>query len=82
MTTLNAQTSFVMVNDLPSLMERTDQGVISLIGSNDNEALITGDVKRTTLSAGSIAIPMVSVETEFGFLYLDPDDTQHIIERW
>jgi hypothetical protein len=69
--------STVRVGDIPSIMEDPTRGVVSLVGDHGGLSLITGPSHHSGLVMGTL-----SIETEHGVVYLDPDETTEISEEF
>lgn len=65
----------VLVADLPSIIEDPERGVISLVGDHGGLSLITGGIEGSGLVMGAL-----SIETEHGVVYLDPEQETEISE--
>lgn len=66
----------VRVGDIPAIVEDPTRGVVSLLGDHGGLSLITGPSSRSGLVMGTL-----SIETEHGVVYLDPDELQEISEE-
>ncbi len=66
----------VRVGDIPAIVEDPKRGVVSLLGDHGGLSLITGPFARSGLVMGTL-----SIETEHGVVYLDPDELQEISEE-
>lgn len=67
----------VLVADIPRIVDDPARGVVSIVGDHGGLALITGPQQASGLMMGTM-----SVETEHGVLYLDPDTEVEISEEW
>lgn len=70
---MSATITTVLTQDLPRLIDSPDCGIISLVGSDRGLSLITGAITDSSLVMGTM-----SIETEHGTLYLDPEGEQEI----
>lgn len=61
---------------LAALMDSHDRGTISLLGDDGGLSLITGEISPSGLVMGTL-----SIETEHGTVYLDPDGDIRINEE-
>lgn len=71
----NTVHSNVFVRDIPAVIENPERGVISLVGDHGGLSLITGPIGPSSLVTGTL-----SIETEHGVVYLDPDEQTEISE--
>jgi hypothetical protein len=69
--------STVPVADIPSIIEDPARGIVSLVGDHGGLSLITGPSHHSGLVMGTL-----SIETEHGVVYLDPDETTEISEAF
>ena len=69
--------STVLVADIPGIVDDPARGVVSIVGDHGGLALITGPQRTSGLMMGTM-----SIETEHGVLYLDPDTEVEISEEW
>jgi hypothetical protein len=74
--TASVQTT-VRVSDIPAIIDDPSRGVVSLVGGHGGLSLITGPINRSGLVMGTL-----SIETEHGVVYLDPEEIQEISEEW
>ncbi|MCB5280589.1 hypothetical protein [Arthrobacter sp. ES1] len=68
--------STVRVGDIPSIVEDPARGIVSLVGSNGGLSRITGWIEESGVVMGAL-----SIETEHGTVYLDPNETTRISEE-
>jgi hypothetical protein len=73
--TTSVQTT-VRVRDIPAIVGDPARGVVSLVGDHGGLSLITGPINRSGLVLGTL-----SIETEHGVVYLDPEEMQEISEE-
>lgn len=66
----------IRVGDIPAIVEDPKSGAVSLLGNHGGLSLITGPFARSGLVMGTL-----SIETEHGVVYLDPDELQEISEE-
>lgn len=66
----------VKVADIPAIIDDPQHGVISLVGDHGGISLITGPSNASGLVMGTL-----SIETEHGVIYLDPDEMTTISEE-
>lgn len=69
--------STVRVAGIPSIVEDPARGIVSLVGSNGGLSQITGWIEESGVVMGSL-----SIETEHGTVYLDPNETTQISEAF
>jgi hypothetical protein len=69
--------STVGVGDIPSIIDDPARGILSLVGDHGGLSLITGHTHHSGLVMGTL-----SIETEHGVVYLDPDETTEISEAF
>lgn len=65
----------VLVAEIPAIIEDPARGIISLVGDHGGLSLITGSTHSSGLVMGTL-----SIETEHGVVYLDPDQETEISE--
>lgn len=63
--------------DIPGIVNDPARGIVSIVGDHGGFALITGPQHVSGLMMGTM-----SIETEHGVLYLDPDTEVEISEEW
>lgn len=63
------------VSALPEFLADPDRGPISLVGDHGGHSAITGEISPSGLVMGT-----VSIETEHGTIYLDPEESIDIVE--
>ena len=68
--------STVLVADIPGLLADPARGAISLVGDHGGLSLITGPATGTGFLSG-----LMSIETEHGVVYLDPETAAQISEE-
>lgn len=69
--------STVRVGDIPAIIEDDARGIVSLVGNSGGLSQITGPVSQSGLVMGTL-----SIETEHGVVYLDPDESTVISESF
>lgn len=68
--------STVLVADIPDIIADPARGALSLVGDSGGLSLITGPVTRSGMVMGTL-----SIETEHGVIYLDPETVTQISEE-
>lgn len=64
----------VKVSEIQSIIDDPEEGIVSLVGDDEGRSLITGEIYRSSVVTGALA-----VEIEHGTVYLDPDGDQRIL---
>lgn len=68
--------STVTVAELPAIVADETRGIISIVGTNGGHSRIAGYIEDSNVVFGAL-----SIETEHGTIYLDPDSTVGISEE-
>ena len=68
--------STVTVAELPAIVADENRGIISIVGTNGGLSRIAGYIEDSSVVFGAL-----SIETEHGTIYLDPDSTVGISEE-
>lgn len=68
--------STVRVGDIPSIIEDPKRGIVSLVGDHGGLSQITGPTHQSGPVMGAL-----SIETEHGVVYLDPEAVAQISEE-
>jgi hypothetical protein len=69
--------STVRIADIPAIIDDPKRGIVSLVGNNGGLSQITGWIEESKVVMGSL-----SIETEHGTVYLDPNETTPISEAF
>lgn len=65
----------ILVSEIPDFLADPDMGPLRLIGDQGGHSLITGTTRKSGLVMGTL-----SVETEHGTVYLDPESEVEVCE--
>jgi hypothetical protein len=68
--------STVTVAELPAIVADETRGIISIVGTNGGLSRIAGYIEDSNVVFGAL-----SIKTEHGTIYLDPDSTVEISEE-